>query len=216
MSIVDHQGEVEYPFTYQTVFNAIMEVAPNIDGLSLDSADEMSGHIAFKAGVSLASWGENIPVQLIKVAPTRTKMQILSTPKTGVMFGGAMDFGKNRQNIEKIINAVSAVLSNKPQEIEVKNNALSVSTADELLKLKNLKDCGVLSDQEFEIEKQKVLTNNNGAVDINWSNEPNKTQLSNKPMVHIEGSGSNPTNYALIALIVFVVISISNIMIVML
>jgi len=212
MSIVDHQGEVEYPFTFQTVFKAIMEAAPNIDGLSLDSADEMSGHIAFKAGVSLASWGENITVQLIKVAPTQTKMLILSTPKTGVMFGGAMDLGKNHQNIEKIINEVSAVLSTKPQETKVKNNATSVSTADELLKLKNLKDSGVLSDEEFENEKKKILTNNNGIIDINGNNESNKTQPFNEPMVHIEGTGSSPTNYALIAIIVFIVIFLLTIL----
>lgn len=61
MSIVDHHGEVEYPFSQKTVFKAIMEAAPNMSGLSLDSADEISGRLTFKAGVSLASWGENIP-----------------------------------------------------------------------------------------------------------------------------------------------------------
>lgn len=40
----------------------------------------------------------------------------MSTPKTGVMFGGAMDMGKNRKNIEKIINAVSKILANKEPE----------------------------------------------------------------------------------------------------
>src|SRR5574344_1455604 len=138
MSIVDHHGEVEYPFSIKTVFKAIIEAAPNIDGLSLDSADEMSGYLTFKAGISLASWGENIPIQLVKMSEVRTKMQILSTPKTGVMFGGAMDFGKNRQNIDKIIKAVSAVLASKPIENDI-NSAQNISSvADELLKLKKL------------------------------------------------------------------------------
>ena len=85
MSIVDHYGEVEYPFSQKTVFKAIMEAAPDINGLSLESADEISGRVTFKAGISLANWGENIPVQLIKVGPTRTQMKIMSTPKTGVI-----------------------------------------------------------------------------------------------------------------------------------
>lgn len=80
MSLVDHEGTVEYPFSQKTVFKAIMEAAPNIEGLSVDSADEMSGRVTFKAGVSLASWGENIPVQLVRIAPTRTQMKVLSTP----------------------------------------------------------------------------------------------------------------------------------------
>lgn len=57
MSFVDHHGEVEYPFSIKTVFTAIIDAAPNIEGLELDGADEISGRVTFKAGVSLASWG---------------------------------------------------------------------------------------------------------------------------------------------------------------
>lgn len=102
----------------KTVFDAVMAASKNIDGFELDSADEMSGHVTFKAGVSWSSWGENIPIQLISVSPVRTKVEIISTPKTGILFGGANDFGKNRRNIEKIISAISAQLAGKPAEIE--------------------------------------------------------------------------------------------------
>lgn len=101
MSLVDHSGSVEYPYSKKTVFDAIMKASKNIDGFELDSADEMSGHVTLKAGVSWSSWGENIPIQLISVNPVRTKVEIISTPKTGILFGGANDFGKNRRNIEK-------------------------------------------------------------------------------------------------------------------
>lgn len=155
MSLVDHEGTVEYPFSRKTVFKAIMEAAPNIEGLSVDSADEMSGRVTFKAGVSLASWGENIPVQLVRIAPSRTQMKVLSTPKTGVMFGGAMDFGKNRRNIEKIISAVSTVLSAKPSEKEISLNASS--DVDKLVKLKDLLDSKVITLEEFNEQKNRLL-----------------------------------------------------------
>lgn len=155
MSLVDHEGTVEYPFSQKTVFKAIMEAAPNIEGLSVDSADEMSGRVTFKAGVSLASWGENIPVQLVRIAPTRTQMKVLSTPKTGVMFGGAMDFGKNRRNIEKIISAVSTVLSAKPSEKEISLN--TSSDVDKLVKLKDLLDSKVITLEEFNEQKNRLL-----------------------------------------------------------
>lgn len=204
MSIVDHHGEVEYPFSQKTVFKAIMDAARNISGLSLDSADEISGRVTFKAGVSLVSWGENIPVQLIKVAPTRTQMKIMSTPKTGVMFGGAMDFGKNQQNINKIINAVSAVLSNYPVEEEPEKN---VDVTDHLIKLKQLKDQGVLTDQEFTEQKQRILDNTSGiAAAMSFPFETVKRDKHEDPPVRIEGKDENSsTNYAVIALIVFVV-----------
>lgn len=210
MSIVDHHGEVEYPFSIKTVFKAIIDAAPNIDGLSLDSADEMSGYLTFKAGVSLASWGENIPVQLVRISDARTKMQILSTPKTGVMLGGAMDFGKNRQNIDKIIKAVSTVLASKPAENE--NNAVqsTFSVADELLKLKKLKDEGVLSDNEFEEEKQRILQTKSvpalSQLQDTAKQEEEKNEKQTAP-IHIEGSGTTSSNtLAIVAIIVFVVI----------
>ena len=203
MSIVDHHGEVEYPFSRKTVFKAIMEAAPNISGLSLDSADEISGRVTFNAGVSLASWGENIPVQLIKVSPTRTQMKIMSSPKTGVMFGGAMDFGKNQQNINKIINVVSAVLATYPTENEIPSN---VDMADQLVKLKQLLDQGILTDEEYNDQKRKFL-DGGSIVSQSLSSQSIPEINSNDEPIRIEGSeGGNSTSYALIALVVFVII----------
>lgn len=189
MSLVDHSGSVEYPYSKKTVFAAVMAAAKHIDGFELDSADEMSGHVTLKAGVSWSSWGENIPIQLISVSPVRTKVEIISTPKTGVLFGGANDFGKNRRNIEKIISAISAQLQGKPAEVE-QPSVSSTSAADELLKLKQLKDAGVLSDEEFESQKQKILSgqvNPQSSSTVANSSQPVTNPVTNEPMVHIEG-----------------------------
>lgn len=115
-----------------------MKASKKIDGLELDSADEVSGRVTLKAGVSLRSWGENIPVQLVSVSSVRTRMQIMSTPKTGVMFGGAMDLGKNRQNIEKIIKAVSDELAGKEPEVE----KVQVNVSDGRTRIIVLNDLG--------------------------------------------------------------------------
>ena len=200
MSLVDHEGTVEYPFSQKTVFKAIMEAAPNIEGLTVDSADEMSGRVTFKAGVSLASWGENVPVQLIQIAPNRTQMKVLSTPKTGVMFGGAMDLGKNRRNIEKIISAVSAVLSAKTTEdspIQKRN-----SDIDELMKLKSLLDAGAITDMEFKEQIENVLSGN-GAV---TSTIGDSLSDSEEPIM-IESDGKdNTVSYVVIGFIVLFVL----------
>lgn len=202
MSLVDHHGEVEYPFSQKTVFRAIMKAAKNINGLSLDSADEISGRVTFKAGISLASWGENIPVQLIKVSSTRTQMKIISTPKTGVMFGGTMDFGKNRENIEKIINAVSSVLADCPAENDTSN---SFEVVEQLTKLKQLADQGVLSDEEYVEQKKRILNADN----LHETNESVKSKNKEETLVKIESnSGDSSTNYAIVALFVFIIIFI--------
>lgn len=202
MSIVDHHGEVEYPFSQKTVFKAILEAASKISGLSIDSADEISGRVTFKAGVSLVSWGENIPVQLSKISDNRTLMKIMSTPKTGLMGGGAFDFGKNQQNIDNIINAVSSVLSTYPKETEKVDSS---TTIDQLSKLGELKAQGVLSDEEFEEQKKKVIEGKveNKALNNNILQQP----YTPTPTVNIEGTQkNNATKYAVIFGIVFLVL----------
>ena len=113
MAFLDHNGESEFPFSKEKVFNAMCAAIPTIKGMKIESADKLQGRIIVKAGVSLYSWGENIPIQLIELSETKTRVQITSSPKTGMMFGGAFDMGKNRKNIESILSATSQILSNQ-------------------------------------------------------------------------------------------------------
>lgn len=110
MALLDHNGECEIPMAKNNVFDALCLAIPAIKGMKIDSSDKLLGRIVVKAGVSLFSWGENIPIQVLEISENRTKIQITSSPKTGVMFGGAMDMGKNRKNIEKILSATSQIL----------------------------------------------------------------------------------------------------------
>lgn len=207
MSLVDYEGSVEYPFSKKAVFDALMEAVPKIEGLDLDSADEVSGRVVFKAGVSLASWGENIPVQLVEVAPTRTQMKVMSSPKTGIMFGGAMDLGKNRRNIEKIISAVSDVLAKKPAETENQKPAAVVSTTDELIKLKSLLDSGALTQEEFDQQKKRILANE---PVVEHTPEPEQPKLAATPSpVRIESEKKDDTvTYLFIAFFIIVIIGV--------
>lgn len=157
MALLDHNGESEFPFKRDTVFNAICKAIPAIDGLKLDNADKLTGRITVKAGVSLFSWGENIPIQLSSLSETKTKVQITSSPKTGMMFGGAFDMGKNRKNIERILSATSKILSALEPEIQTSENVKTTSIADELQKLKKLLDEGILTKEEFDQQKVKLL-----------------------------------------------------------
>lgn len=110
MAFLDHNGESEFPINKIQVFDAMCLAIPTIKGLKVENADKLQGRILVKAGVSLYSWGENIPIQLLEINENKTKVQITSSPKTGIMFGGAFDMGKNRKNIENILSATSNIL----------------------------------------------------------------------------------------------------------
>jgi Short C-terminal domain len=159
MALLDHNGESEFPFKKDTVFDAICKAVPSISGMKIDHSDKLSGRIVVKAGISLWSWGENIPIQLSAISGVRTKVQITSAPKTGILLGGAFDMGKNRKNIERILTVTSAVLSNTPQEVQAAGNegTNGSSVADEIQKLKKLFDEGALTQEEFNQQKAKLL-----------------------------------------------------------
>jgi hypothetical protein len=157
MAFLDHNGESEFPFKKDTVFDALCRVIPSLDGMKIDSADKLTGRIVVKAGVSLWSWGENIPIQLSSLSDTKTKIQITSSPKTGIMFGGAFDMGKNRKNIERTLSATSNILSSLKPEPQIQETIKGTSVADEIQKLKRLLDEGILTHEEFNQQKAKLL-----------------------------------------------------------
>ncbi|QPH39785.1 hypothetical protein [Pedobacter endophyticus] len=132
MAFLDHNGESEFPMSKDRVFEAMRRAIPSIKGLKIENADKLQGRFVVKAGVSLYSWGENIPIQLSEISENRTKVQITSSPKTGIMFGGAFDMGKNRKNIENILSSTSQILSSESEintsEIKQTNNYQSTIT----------------------------------------------------------------------------------------
>lgn len=125
MAFLDHNGESEFPISKDKVFNAMCRAIPTIKGMKIDNADKLQGRITVKAGVSLWSWGENIPIQLIELSENKTRVQITSSPKTGVLFGGALDMGKNRKNIETILSTTSRILSNSENQ-STENNQQTI------------------------------------------------------------------------------------------
>jgi hypothetical protein len=111
MAFLDHEGGAEFPFVKEDVFLALIEAIKEINGIEVDKADKLGGRILAKAGVSMTSWGENIPIYIMEVSSGITRVSVTSTPKTGILFGGAFDFGKNRKNIEKIFDKTSSILN---------------------------------------------------------------------------------------------------------
>ncbi len=138
MGFLDHQGESEFPFSKETVFNAMVKAIPTVKGMKIDNADKLQSRIVVKASVSLMSWGENIPIQLSEISENLTKVKITSTPKTGVMFGGAFDLGKNRKNIEQILSATSKILSkgniSNNETSQIKENKTTINQKSNNLK----------------------------------------------------------------------------------
>ncbi len=103
------------------------------------------------------SWGEAIPISVAELGPGRTRVSVTSAPKTGALFGGAFDGGKNRRNIEAILSALSKELGKKaPAEMQ-SSHAGEGELAPRLTKLKMLLDEGLITEEEYNTRRKEIL-----------------------------------------------------------
>lgn len=162
MGWMNKQGEADYPFNSDIVFDAVCQAIASIGHMRIDTTDKTTGRIMVRTNVNLLNFGERIPIQVSEIDSATTKVQVTSSPKGGIWLAGPFDFGRNRNNIDKILSATSSILSSRkaaPQKVGAKNNeAITNSVADELKKLKSLVDEGILTQEEFVAQKARLLT----------------------------------------------------------
>lgn len=156
MSIVDHNQAIQVPYSLEDTFTALKSICSKLSGFSVDKFDETLKIAYLKAGVSLFSWGENVNVTVTSSQSGGSEISILSTPKTGILFGGANDMGKNRKNINTIMSALSEELKKYTPE-KLQNSTSVEIVADEIKKLAELKNQGILTEDEFSQKKKQLL-----------------------------------------------------------
>ncbi len=158
MAFLDHEGGTDYPYPRAVVFEALLAAIPTVSGMSVHSVDRLGGRILVKGSMSLMSWGENIPIVVSELGPGRARVSVTSTPKGGALFGGAFDLGKNRRNVERVLTALSAVLSKtSPTVSPTPPGDARGDHAERLAKLKDLAEKGLITPAEFEKRKAEIL-----------------------------------------------------------
>jgi hypothetical protein len=162
----DRTGSAEFPFPKPVVFKALSEAVARIRGMTVENVDALAGRIDIKTGMSAFSWGERVSISVSSKGTDAASVSIGSGART--IFGSATVHGKNRQNVKDILEATSRVLQAKGDAWRAQmaptpvpsTPALTpaVSVADELMKLAALRDSGVLSAEEFNAQKAKILS----------------------------------------------------------
>lgn len=109
MSITSQATQQKFPFGYDSVFDGLVEVIPQV-GLNLKSHDKVIGRCTASAGMSLFSWGENLTVIAEKIDENSTLVAIESALKFGANLAGAH---RHQKNFDKIVAALSQHLQRK-------------------------------------------------------------------------------------------------------
>lgn len=156
MGIVGDKTEIEVPYKVNDVYSAVKEVSiyNHHHNFEFDSEDEILKTIYLKTGISMFSWGENIKISIEQGSNRCSKIKISSMPKTGIMFGGAFDMGKNRKNIQALLNEISIELEKYPKIEEMQKQLDNYSQIEKLF---NLKEKGIITQEEFEKKKKELL-----------------------------------------------------------
>lgn len=160
MALTEQKDSFKLNYNPDIVWDAIKEMEEktlifmNLGVTCKEILDETKT-IVYKAGTSLKSWGEIITVRIEPSDNGTTVMQVISAPKTGIMFGGGMDMGKNRENINKIATAITNWLKNNRNEITPQNE--KTDCFGQVKKLKELLDIGAITQEEFDLKKNQLL-----------------------------------------------------------
>lgn len=169
MSIFDsfsQTGVAEFSYPKDVVFKAVQEAAGLVKGMKVDSASEASGTIQIKVGMSAFSWGENVDLSVVSVGPWSAQVRVTSSAKVGF---NATASGKNKKNFRELITAISDVLTrngdawanqmglDRPASDASPQSGSSFEVADELRKLADLRESGLLTDDEFAQRKARLL-----------------------------------------------------------
>ncbi|WP_204339998.1 MULTISPECIES: SHOCT domain-containing protein [Rhizobium] len=160
----DRNGNAEFPFPKAVVFRAVCQAVKELQGFTAENVDELTARIELKTGMSAFSWGEKITVSVVSSGPGASTISVGSGAKT--IFGSATSHGKNKRNVSEIIGQTSKILracgDRWMAEIITPPTAApekgQISVADELTKLAALKNSGVLTEGEFEAQKQRLLS----------------------------------------------------------
>lgn len=99
--------EYMYSCSQKDLIDAIKKASQQID-YEVNRVDEVGGRIRLGVGASMASFGEWIDIQLMEIAPDKTKAVISCVAKKG-----RENFNKNRKNIELLLDTVSQIFSTK-------------------------------------------------------------------------------------------------------
>lgn len=161
----DRTGNAELPFHKQVVFRAVCSAVEGLKGMNIEYRDELACRLDVKTGMSAFSWGEKVSISITGNGADAAVVSVQSGAKT--IFGSATTHGKNRKNVRHIIQRTSELLAQHASEWQKEMRlepqapipSSTRSIADEILKLAALRDQGLLSPEEFNGQKARLLGN---------------------------------------------------------
>jgi hypothetical protein len=101
-----HHRQLRLPYPYPVVLDAIARVLPPA-GFKVNTVDPARGMVFAVRSTSLWSWGENVTIQVGQAGPTQPSEARIDS----ALVFGLVDWGRNRKNVDKIVEALEGFLA---------------------------------------------------------------------------------------------------------
>lgn len=140
-------------FDFQISKEELVDILTHIEkgGLRIEfkGAEEVEGGITrltLRHGMTAFTWGDKIVADVTANPDGSSHMNIVSSNSNYV------SYGLNSKNISAIAQYIQKEISRRHDSPTSKTDAM-----DELIKLKKLLDAGIISEEEFQQKKEKLL-----------------------------------------------------------
>lgn len=155
-------GERVYPGSPDRVFQAALRAIGELR-YTITHSDSATRTVSFNTGMSLQSWaGQNMTLSIFPAGEGYS--QVIGggrRDQRGNPLGGGgqvVDFGEAKGILHKFFSALDAAFEVTPEPKDpAQDGRAASSTADELERLAELQAKGVLTDEEFQAAKAKLL-----------------------------------------------------------
>lgn len=141
---------ISHVFKYEAddVYQATIKAIVNSDSFNLKDGNAKTRIITISSKMSLVSWGEYIELN-INPSIYGSEVTIQSQSKWA-----ATDFGKNQKNIAQLLNAIEIEAEKIAQDNLSKQEN---NTIDEIVRLFEMKEQGIITEDEFVAMKRKLI-----------------------------------------------------------
>jgi hypothetical protein len=155
---LEETEEEEFPFAYGDVFDAVSEAVTTMKRFRLERSSKGTGKIAGKVGSIWWTGVQMITIVVSEISPGQTVVSVTSALPEYVR----IDHGKNRKNVNRILDSIEEILSHKFPVPEADQGASGDVAAEYRLKeqlkpLEQLVANGTITRDEFEAARERIV-----------------------------------------------------------
>lgn len=146
--------EARFPHSPDVVWPVLRGAVESHERITTAELNDVIRRAEFKTGITMATWGQSMSATVMPDG-TGSRVVVSGVGKWATM--GGRDQARVRKVAGELLSRMAQALAEVPVPIPGAPEAGPVSVADELTKLAALVQGGIITQEQFEAQKTKLL-----------------------------------------------------------